>query len=271
MIRSRFMSLRKPMLCLITAISLLVTLAVAQSPLPATPAPKPPLGVEEVVKKLTERNRERQQALRQFQGTRVYRMEYRGFPSDRKAEMTVKMSYSFPDKKEFSVISQSGSKFIISHVFTKLLEGEQEAANDDNQRQTALSDENYDFQMEDFESAPSGGRYVLRVTPKAKSKFLYRGRIWVDANDFAVSQIEGEPAKNPSFWIKKTEIAHKYTKVDGFWLPVENHTESDIRLGGRATLTIEYKDYKILAASPLNGIPRGSLDRAVAQVIEISP
>jgi hypothetical protein len=74
-------------------------------------------------------------------------MEDRGFPSDREAEMTVKMSYSSPDKKQFTVLSQSGSKFIISHVFMKLLEGEQEAANEENQRRTALSGENYDFQM----------------------------------------------------------------------------------------------------------------------------
>src|SRR5215469_2384695 len=223
MIRSRFMSLRTPVLPLATAISMLATsAALAQSPTPSTPAAKAPLAVEEVVKKLTERNRERRQALRQFQGTRIYRMEYRGFPSDREAEMTVKMSYSSPDKKEFTVLSQRGSKFIISHVFAKLLEGKQEAANDDNQRRTALSEENYDFHLENYESTPSGGQYILQVTPKAKSKFLYRGRIWVDGSDFAVSQIEGEPAKNPSFWIKKTKIAHKYTKVDGFWLPAEN-------------------------------------------------
>ena len=52
--------------------------------------------------------------------------------------------------------------------------------------------------------------------------------------------------------IKKTEIAHKYAKVDNFWLPAENHTESLIRLGGTATLSIQYQNYKILKASALN-------------------
>ena len=64
-------------------------------------------------------------------------------------------------------------------------------------------------------------------------------------------RIEGEPGKNPSIWIKKTEIAHRYVKVDDFWLPAENHTESLIRLGGRATLSILYRDYKITKATPL--------------------
>ena len=38
-----------------------------------------------------------------FNGTRVYRMQYRGFPSDRDAEMVVDVTYRAPDSKEFSV------------------------------------------------------------------------------------------------------------------------------------------------------------------------
>lgn len=63
-------------------------------------------------------------------------------------------------------------------------------------------------------------------------------------------------------WIKKTSIAHHYVKVDDFWLPAENHTESFIRLGGKATLSIEYQDYKIVKATPVDAIrkprPRGN-------------
>jgi hypothetical protein len=177
-------------------------------------------------------------------------MEYRGIPSNRDAEMVVKMEYQSPANKRFTVISQTGSKFVIDHVFNKLLESEQEAADAENQRRTALTTDNYDFQMQAFENTPTGGQYILEVLPKTHNKYLYRGKIWVDAKDFAVTHLEGEPAKNPSFWIKKTEIAHKYKKVDSFWLPEQNHTESSIRLGGRATLTIDYKDYKIIQAGP---------------------
>lgn len=77
----------------------------------------PLLSAEEVVHRLEEKNQERAEALRQFQGTRIYRMQYRGFPSDRDAEMIVKVSYQSPDKKEFTVTSQNGSQLIINHVF----------------------------------------------------------------------------------------------------------------------------------------------------------
>ena len=180
-------------------------------------------------------------------------MLFRGFPSDREAEMVVKVDYQAPDRKQFKIVSQSGSKFIIDHVFKKLLEGEEEASNEENRRHTALTTENYDFTLASYEGSASGGQYVLNIYPKTRNKFLYRGQIWIDATDFAVRRIKGEPAKNPSFWNKKTDIEHKYIKVDGFWLPAENHTESVIRIGGVADLTIEYKDYKIAKTLPLRG------------------
>jgi len=223
--------------------------AAQQTPDPAVQSSRLPL--DQVIKNLEERNAARTAALGQFEGKRVYRMEYRGFPSNREAEMVVKVNYRAPNSKEFTVVSQTGSKFIIDHVFKKLLEGELEAAKGDNQRQSKLSSENYDFEFAGFENTPEGGRYVLNLMPKTKNKFLYRGKIWVDAKDFAVIRIEGEPGKNPSFWIKKTEIAHHYVKVDDFWLPAENSTQSVIRLGGTASLSIKYQDYKILEASPL--------------------
>jgi outer membrane lipoprotein-sorting protein len=211
------------------------------------------LPVEEIAKKLQQRNAQRAAALEEFNGRRVYRMQYRGFPSDRDAEMVVNVTYHAPNTKEFTVVSQTGSKFIIDHVFKKLLEGEQEAANEENRRNTALSTENYDFSSAGYEATPDGAQYVLNLRPKTKNKFLYRGKIWVDAKDFAVVRIEGEPAKNPSFWIKKTEVKHRYVKVNDFWLPAENRTESVIRLGGVAVLSIEYQDYKITKATPVRG------------------
>lgn len=213
-----------------------------------------PLSVQQVAQNLQQRNAQRAAALTQFSSTRIYHMQYRGFPSDRDAEMVVRVTYRAPNEKKFQVVSQTGSKFVIDRVFRKLLDGEQEAANEENREHTALSMENYDFSLADYETTPVGPQYVLNLLPKSKNKYLYRGKIWVDAKDFAVVRIEGEPARNPSLWIKKTEVKHTYAKVNDFWLPADNHTESLIRLGGRAILWIEYKDYKITKAAPLYGM-----------------
>ena len=225
---------------------------------PGTSAQPARLSLEQVVSSLEQRNAQRAAALEEFEGKRIYRMQYRGFPSDKDAEMVVKVSFHAPNSKRFTVVSETGSKFILDHVFKKLLEGEQEAASHDNRHDTALTRQNYDFELAGYETTPDGGQYVLNLLPRTKNKFLYRGKIWVDAQDFAVVRIEAEPGKNPSFWIKKTDIAHRYIKVNDFWLPAENHTESFVRLGGKATLSIEYQEYKILKASPIDsakGVP----------------
>ena len=234
----------------------------AQDAAPAPSTRPSPLSLEQVLANLEQRNAQRAAALEQFEGKRIYRMQYRGFPGDKDAEMVVKVSFRAPNSKEFTVISQTGSKFVIDHIFTKLLEGEQEALKAENRHDTALTRQNYDFELMGYDTTPNGPQYVIKLLPKTKNKFLYRGKIWVDANDFAVVRIEGEPGRNPSMWIKKTSIAHHYVKVDDFWLPAENHTESFIRLGGKATLSIAYQDYKIVKATPVNAIrkprPRGN-------------
>jgi hypothetical protein len=215
----------------------------------APPSARQTLPVEEVVRLMVRRNIERAEALRGFESTRVYQLQYHGFPSSREAEMTVNVVYRAPDKKDFTVVSQTGSKIILDRVFTKLLEGEQEAMKAENRARTALNSENYNFAMVGYEADGPTWNYVLQVEPKVPSKFLYRGKVWIDAKDFAVSRIEVEPARSPSFWTKKSGIRHIYTKVDGFWLPQQNKSVSTIRLGGQATLTIDYKDYKIAEGS----------------------
>jgi hypothetical protein len=202
-----------------------------------------------VVQNLVRMNAERAQQLRSYQGKRIYRLEYHGFPGARSAEMVVDVKYESPASKEFTIQSETGSKLIIDRVFKKLLQTEKEALEAENLRRTALNEENYVFTLLDYEITPAGSLYVLSVEPKRKDKLLYSGRIWVDEEDFAVVRIEAEPAKNPSFWIKNTKIEHRYVKVNNFWLPAHNHSLTTIRLGGRADLTIDYQDYQVTPAN----------------------
>jgi len=127
---------------------------------------------------------------------------------------------------------------------------------------TLLNRENYDFALIGFEASDKGNQYVLEVYPKARSKYVYRGKVWVDAADFAVTRIDAEPAQNPSFWTKRSEIHHEYMKVQDFWLPRRNESVSYIRLGGRATLTIEYNNYRV-NDSRTSGSPKSSSAAAV--------
>jgi hypothetical protein len=212
----------------------------------------PPCGIglnlnsEQVSRRLAANNAERARRLRNFEARRQYTLDYTGLPSSRSAEMNVEVSYQAPGSKEFTVLAESGSKLILTRVFRKLLESEQESSGDEkNRAEVALTPDNYRFALRGCEV--DGGRdlYVMDVQPLRDAKFLYRGTIWIDAKDFAVTRIDAEPARNPSFWTKRSQIHHRYQKIGEFYLPALNETVTDVRLGGKAVLTIRYHDYKL--------------------------
>jgi hypothetical protein len=226
--------------------------ALAQTENVSDRSPRSTLTAEQIVDNMVRRNLERARALGSYKGTRVYRLEYRGFPSSRSAEITVDVQYRSPATKEFTIRSQSGSRFLVEKVFQRMLQSEKDALTEENQARVALNNDNYRFALSGFETRPTGPAYILSVEPRTNNKLLYRGRIWVDAEDFAVVRIEASPAKNPSFWTKETTIEQVYAKVGSFWLPLSNRSTSAIRLGGHAYFTIDYQDYQITAAAPLS-------------------
>lgn len=202
----------------------------------------------QIVQQLVLHNASRAEKLRQYEGCRYYSLEYTGFPH-KSAEMVVEVNFRAPTEKQFRVVRQEGWHVLLNHVLSELLVNEKEAQKDPNQ--TALTPENYSFHLVGTGDIAGRPQYILEVTPRTQSKFLYRGKIWVDAADFAVTRISGEPAKNPSLWISHTAIEHEYKKVDEFWLPARNTSTTKVRLGGTAKLNIEYLRYEI-------GTPRGT-------------
>ena len=243
-------------LCIV--VLLMTALAAAQAPMETISSTAgAPLSAQDVVNNLVQKNSERSRALAAYEGTRVYRLEYHGFPGSRSAEMIVDVKYRSPETKEFTVRSQTGSKLILNKVFKRMLESEQEAVRKENQKHVALTPENYRFKLDGSEDLPTGPAFILSVEPLTDNKLLYRGRIWVDAADFAVVRIEAQPSKNPSFWTKESRIEQVYSKVGPFWLPVSNRSTSLIRLGGKADLSIDYRDYKITSTASENKPPIG--------------
>ena len=83
----------------------------------------------------------------------------------------------------------------------------------------------------------------MAIEPKTANKYLALGRIWVDAEDYAIVRVEGKPSKNPSFWFKSVHFVHDYDKNGDFWFPVSDHSVTDVRIFGATEMTIEYFDY----------------------------
>jgi len=203
-----------------------------------------PLTADEVMQRVVAMNDVRAKALESYSSVRSYSLECHCL-SHKQADMTVRVEYRAPDKKTFTIVSESGSCSVRSKVFKKLLEAEQESMREENQQRSAISPENYTFELVDYGKTEASEFYVLNAEPKAKNKFLFRGKIWVDGTEFAITRVEGQPAVNPSWWTLRTDFKRSYQKVGEFWLPASNESQTKVRVLGTADLCIEYGQYEI--------------------------
>jgi hypothetical protein len=87
--------------------------------------------------------------------------------------------------------------------------------------------------------------------PKRKDKYLFEGKIWIDAEDFAVVKIAGHPARRPSFWINRADFVRQYQRIDGFWFPLRDETSVDVKMYGRRVFTVDHQQYVIDPANRL--------------------
>ncbi len=210
-------------------------------------ASPPPDSQESSARLLTDRMAQmdgsRAATLERYSVTRHYVLHNKRF--NKHAEMSVRMTYTAPGKKEFEVLSESGSGWIRSHVFRKLIQAEMDSARIDARKDSRITTENYDFHLLGTETANGRPCHLLDATPKTKNKYLFQGRVWMDTEDAAVARIEGSPAQNPSFWTTKVHFVHQYAKVGPYWLAASNISETEVRVFGSTELKIEYLDYVI--------------------------
>jgi hypothetical protein len=224
-------------------ISLLLALAHAQSPPPPSP--------DEIVGRMEAMNEQRALTQPRFECERNYALDYRGFPESKHAEMEVR-SVQDGVRKEFTILTESGSTALRSKVLYRMLDTEREASVGPLHEESQLIRKNYEFTMVGTEATKDGPLYVFFIKPRVKSKVAWSGRVWVDAKDYAVVRAEGKPDKMPSWWTRDSKFISTYQKVDGTWLPKQNVSETQVRFGGQAHLVIDYKN-----CSPTNN-ERGS-------------
>jgi len=211
---------------------------------------------DEVVARMIAHDNKRQAALHGYTAIRRYVLENRNH--HKRAEMLVRMTCREDGSKQFEVVSENGWGGARKHVFPRLLEAEAEAAQPDLRERSRIIPENYTFEMLGTEDVRGRPAYVIAIEPKTPNKYLARGRIFVDADEYAIVRVEGKPAKSPSFWVKSVHFVHDYDKSGPFWFPVSDNSVTDVRIFGATEMTIEYFAYapgtSPLSASESSGL-----------------
>jgi hypothetical protein len=221
-----------------TFLVLIVLSAIGNSQ-PQAASPLPSVG--DVIANMVKFDAVRQSEMTGYMAVR----HYTAVTNKRKAEMLVRIVCASDGTKQFSVLTEEGSGAIRKHVLHKLLKEEEEASHRGTREDTRLIPANYEFRLIGKESLDSGPAYVLEVSPKTSNKYLINGKIWVDARDYSIVRIEGQPARNPSFWVHGVHFVHTYQKIGQFWFASSTHTTSEVRIFGTAELTIDNSGYAL--------------------------
>jgi hypothetical protein len=211
---------------------------------------RPGVTENQVLAELAAHNEERKAALHDYTVRRTYQViDLKGKVH---AEEIGRMEFFSPDKKSFTVTSESGSGLVRHMALNPLINSEIEAVAGKEHHDSAISTDNYSLNLLGEQQLGPYRCFVAEAVPKRKAKYLFEGRIWIDAKDYSVVRIEGHPATKLSFWIQHAEFVRQYQKVDRFWLPEQDQTLVQVRLYGKKILKIDHRNYVVNAGQNTN-------------------
>jgi Fe-S cluster biosynthesis and repair protein YggX len=209
-----------------------------------------PLTANQVVAKMVLHNLQRETRLGGYRGMRLYVLDNKRF--HKHAEMLVQTTCNPDGSKHFHILSEEGWSAANNHVFRKMLASEERLSLSSGQDRTRLDESNYRFRMIGTETLNGRRTYVLEVVPRRKDQFLVKGRIWVDANEYALVRVEGEPGKRPSFWVRKTDVTQTYEQQGRFWFAARTQSVNRVLFFGQTDVTIFYFDYEQGLVKPVS-------------------
>ena len=215
----------------------------SEETVPSSYSPPASLTGDDIIAKMLERNRLRNEQLQRYSAVRTY--EIRNLEGKLAAQAVVRVDYAAPDKKTFKKTYEKGSVIVRHLVFDRLLQSEGETSSGREHRDSAITAANYAFTLAGEEDVGPNHCFVLEATPKRKDKYLFEGKIWVDTGDFAIVKIAGHPAKRPSFWVNRADFVRQYQRIDGFWVPLRDETSVEVKLYGRRVFTVDHGQYVI--------------------------
>ena len=184
--------------------------------------------------------------------------EYQLFSGDdpqSKGTVLVAVHFQPPGSKTWEIKKATGSGRA-EKVVKEILQREVQYAKDD---KIAISWQDYDFRYAGSGESDRRPCHILQIIPKREDGKLLRGRIWIDRDTYLIHRFEGEPAKNPSWWIKDLKLSTTYSDMGGMWLQNTSEGKADVRLLGPHSMTQRTLSYT--AARPVMEGPAAELAR----------
>jgi hypothetical protein len=165
------------------------------------------------------------------------------------AEAIIETTYKRGQGKTYKVLSRSGPSLLRNRVLDRLLQEETQMSRGRMREQAIMTSANYDMRLIGKELVNGIMCDVLELTPKRKSPYLLRGRLWVDPAKMMIVKVEGKPPASASFFSGRPQVVREYKHLEGFALAHHSHAVSSSFLFGQSIVDIEYRDYHLIGSA----------------------
>ena len=229
-------SIMKRTLCITSNVLLTLTLSATEH--------QAPLTAEKVLEQLAAKESARNKILPSYKVVRVYNLNVEKKP--KQVTSMVEFQYRSLGGKTYRILDEKGAEGLLRMALHKVMQAEVKATQ--SEKEVAVSPENYEATLLGTEEKDGRLCYVLSVIPKRKSKYLLKGKAWVDAKEFGLVRMEGYPTESLSFWIGKPFIEQSFANIGGHWLMQSNKSIVEAKLVGHLELTINSKAYVLSPA-----------------------
>lgn len=138
----------------------------------------------------------------------------------------------------YRIVAEEGSDYIRSHVFRETLEAERKMWATNAATAAGLTPANYTFEDR---GAWADGLSRLLVKPRRKDILLIDGAIFLRPTDGELLRMEGELAKQPSFWTRHVRIVRQFQRFAGVRMPVVVDASANILFFGQSSYHAVYE------------------------------
>jgi hypothetical protein len=210
--------------------------------LPATvPAKRQVTDLQGIVANLEKAQLENRQHYQSYTLVRDYKL-FSGNDRQAKSDVVARVSFVPPNRKTFTIDKVNGASRG-EKIVRKILEHEVQTTAQDHGA-SVLNRENYSFALLGMAAVDGHPCYLLQMQPKHKREDLVEGRGWIDAETYLPRLIDGDLAKNPSWWLKRVHLTLSFADVGGMWLQTGTKAVADVRIFGEHTLTSRELNYE---------------------------
>jgi hypothetical protein len=152
----------------------------------------------------------------------------------------------------YEIVAEGGSGYVRDRVLRTTLEREAQAWRTGESGRARLTESNYTFAAGDLQSE------LVRVSliPRRADQFLVRGSIFLTREGADLVRIEGELAKNPSFWTRKVHIVRRYGRIADVRVPLSIESTAHVVVAGVSTFSMTYR-YEELNGRAVAAEPAG--------------